>query len=200
MAQDKKGFLMYADQMELFDQLSNEKAGELIKHIFQYVNDLNPVTDDLIINLAFTPIKQQLKRDLKAFEKTREQRVAAGKRSAQVRKEKRKATPLNLVERSSTNSTVNVNVNDNVNGIIEFDRFWNLYGKKVGRKKTESKWNKLSLQTQELILDYLPKYVKATPEVKFRKDPMTFLNNESWLDEIITEQKPIEKINYSSFI
>jgi hypothetical protein len=200
MAQDKKGFLMYADQMELFDQLSNEKAGELIKHIFQYVNDLNPVTDDLIINLAFTPIKQQLKRDLKAFEKTREQRVAAGKRSAEVRKEKRKSTPLNLVQRRSTNSTVNVNVNDNVNGIIEFDRFWNLYGKKVGRKKAELKWNKLSLQTQELILDYLPKYIKATPEVKFRKDPTTFLNNESWLDEIITEQKPIEKINYSSFI
>jgi hypothetical protein len=61
MAKDKKGFILYADQKALFEQLPNEKAGELIKFIFAYVNDENPVTEDLIINLAFTPIKQQLK-------------------------------------------------------------------------------------------------------------------------------------------
>lgn len=68
MATDKKGFMLYADQQELFNQLSNEQAGELIKHVFSYVNDENPKTDSLIINLAFTPIKQQLKRDLKKWE------------------------------------------------------------------------------------------------------------------------------------
>ena len=64
MAEDKKGFILYADQKELFNQLPNDKAGELIKHIFAYVNDENPITEDLIINMAFTPIKQQFKRDL----------------------------------------------------------------------------------------------------------------------------------------
>ena len=64
MSKDKKGFILYADQKELFNQLTDEKAGELIKHIFKYVNDENPTSDDLIINLAFTPIKQQFKRDL----------------------------------------------------------------------------------------------------------------------------------------
>ena len=64
MAKDKKGFILYADQKELFDQLPNEKAGELIKFIFAYVNDENPITEDLLLNLAFTPIKQQFKRDL----------------------------------------------------------------------------------------------------------------------------------------
>ena len=68
MAQDKKGFILYADQQELFNKLPNDKAGELIKHIFAYVNDENPTTDDLLIDLAFTPIKQQLKRDLIKFE------------------------------------------------------------------------------------------------------------------------------------
>ena len=78
MATDKKGFILYADQKELFDQLPNEKAGELIKHIFSYVNDDNPVTEDLLINLAFTPIKQQLKRDLQKFEEVKLKRSEAG--------------------------------------------------------------------------------------------------------------------------
>lgn len=78
MAENKKGFILYADQKALFDQLPNEKAGELIKHIFSYVNDDHPKSDDLIINLAFTPIKQQLKRDLTKYESTKSDRSKAG--------------------------------------------------------------------------------------------------------------------------
>ena len=118
MAEDKKGFILYADQKELFEQLPNEKAGELIKHIFKYVNDENPTTDDLIINLAFTPIKQQLKRDLKKFEASRKQRSDAGKRSAKLRKEQREATDSTSVERTSTKSTVTDNVTVKVNDTV----------------------------------------------------------------------------------
>ena len=46
MAINKKGFILYADQKALFDQLTNDKAGELIKFIFSYVNDENPTTED----------------------------------------------------------------------------------------------------------------------------------------------------------
>ena len=117
MAQDKKGFILYADQKSLFYKLPNDKAGELIKHIFSFVNDENPTTDDLLIEIAFEPIKQQLKRDLKKFESAKKQRSEAGKRSAELRKEQRKATPVEIVERKVTKSTVkdNVKVNDNVN-------------------------------------------------------------------------------------
>jgi len=68
MAEGKKGFIMYADQQEIFEQLSDVKAGKLIKHILKYINDENPELSDSILNLAFTPIKQQLKRDLKKYE------------------------------------------------------------------------------------------------------------------------------------
>ena len=124
MAKDKKGFILYADQKELFDQLPNEKAGELIKHIFAYVNDENPETDDVLLKIAFTPIKQQLKRDLKKFEDVREKRSIAGKASAESRKQKAtNSTSVKSVKQTSTKSTVkendNVNVkeNDNVNDI-----------------------------------------------------------------------------------
>ena len=85
MATDKKGFILYADQKALFDQLPNEKAGELIKFIFSYVNDENPISEDLIINLAFTPIQQQLKRDLVKYEETKQSRSKAGKAGANKR-------------------------------------------------------------------------------------------------------------------
>jgi len=64
MAQDKKSFLLYCDQQGVFNKLPDEIAGKLIKHIFAYVNDENPPCDDLLLSIAFEPIKTQLKRDL----------------------------------------------------------------------------------------------------------------------------------------
>jgi hypothetical protein len=120
MAQDKKGFLLYADQYELFSQLPDDVAGQLIKHIFKYVNDEDPQTDNALINIAFTPIKQQLKRDLEKWAEIREKRSEAGKKSAEARRNKAQQneqmlTSVKSVEQSSTKSTVNVNDNVNVN-------------------------------------------------------------------------------------
>jgi hypothetical protein len=119
MAENKKSFILYCDQRGIFNKLSDEQAGVLIKHIFAYVSDENP-TAEFITELAFESIKQQLKRDLKSWETQQEQRKQAGLRSAEIRK--RNAT---TVERDSTtvdersisstvNGTVTVNVNDTV--------------------------------------------------------------------------------------
>ena len=78
MAKDKKSFILYVDQKDLFNKLPDDIAGKLIKHIYSYVSDENPKSDDLIIEIAFEPIKQQLKRDLKLFEEKRVKRSEAG--------------------------------------------------------------------------------------------------------------------------
>lgn len=120
MAEDKKGFLLYADYEELFDELTDEVAGKLIKHILKYVNDKNPDTEDSLVKVAFIPIKKQLKRDLEKYEDKREQWSIAGKKSAESRKLKKEQTLNNVLTESTdvksvaTESTVNVNVNDNV--------------------------------------------------------------------------------------
>lgn len=121
MAENKKSFILYCDQKGVWDKLNNEQAGKLIKHIIAYVNDENPQTDDFITELAFEPIKQHLKRDLKKWEKQYDQRVEAGKKSAESRK--RNSTTVDDRSISSTdnvsvNGSVNVNatVNENVNG------------------------------------------------------------------------------------
>lgn len=79
MAENKKSFMLYTEWVETFSQLPNEKAGELIKLIFSYVNDEDPKCDDLLLNIAFTPIKQQLKRDLKKWESSIENKSDSGK-------------------------------------------------------------------------------------------------------------------------
>ena len=68
MAENKKSFILYTDLIHTLDKMPDDKAGALFKHILAYVNDKDPTTEDLIIELTFEPIKQQLKRDLRKYE------------------------------------------------------------------------------------------------------------------------------------
>ena len=122
MAENKKSFILYCDQKGVWDKLDDAQAGRLIKHIISYVNDDNPVAPDFITELAFEPIKQSLKRDLKKWENQQEQRSEAGKRSAEVRKRNAQLAQRDstTVNERSISSTVNgnVSVNDNVNANV----------------------------------------------------------------------------------
>lgn len=117
MATDKKSFLLYTDLIKTVEKLPVEKQAALFMHILQYVNDLDPQTDDLLVEIAFEPIKQQLKRDLVKYEGVREKRSAAGRASADKRQQNQHlSTSVYTSQQASTNSTVNdtVNVNGNV--------------------------------------------------------------------------------------
>jgi hypothetical protein len=137
MAENKKSFVLYSDSQGLINQLPDDVAGRLLKHIYAYVNDENPTTDELLLNIAFEPIKMQLKRDLVKYEKKREQWSEAGKKSAEQRaltKSNESQRTLTNVDSVATVSTVNDNVNVNVNVISKdiniptWDLFL-LYGK-----------------------------------------------------------------------
>jgi len=102
----------------MFEHLPPELCKRLLLHLFSYVNDENPESDDPILNALFAPIKYQLKRDLEKWESNIEQRRQAGIKSAEARKAKANEIqrPLTTVQRDSTKSTdtVNVTVNDTV--------------------------------------------------------------------------------------
>lgn len=120
MAEGKKAFLIYCDILEQIEGLTNDEAGQLFKHVLRYTNDLNPTCDNRIVSIAFQPIKQQLKRDLRSYENKIGKCSVAGKLSAEKRRlEKLKlqqsSTSVESVKQSSTNPTVNVNVNVNDN-------------------------------------------------------------------------------------
>jgi len=107
MAKDKKSFVLYCDIIHTIEQLTDEQAGHLFKHVLYYVNDLNPDTDNVITKIAFEPIKQQLKRDLVRYEKIRERNSL----SARMRWD------ANACERIPNDAKNTDNDNDNDNDI-----------------------------------------------------------------------------------
>lgn len=125
MAEGKKSFVLYADYKHTFDLLTDEQAGKLIKHLLRYVNDENPEMDDILLKVAFEPIKRQLKRDLVDWEESRSRRSEAGHlggiKSAESRKKKQKQANEAMLEKSKqtkqgqANQAVNVNGNVTVN-------------------------------------------------------------------------------------
>jgi len=64
MASDKSTVVVYKDWITIFNNLTDEEAGKLIKHFFMYINDMDPEPEDRIIKLLFAPLELILKRDL----------------------------------------------------------------------------------------------------------------------------------------
>lgn len=224
MAQDKKSFVLYSDSQGLVNQLPDDIAGRLLKHIYAYVNDENPISDELLLNIAFEPIKMQLKRDLLKWEDIKESKSINGKMGnlkrynidlyndvlankitleqaenlAKSRKVSQGDSGLSLpIAKLAVNDNVNVNVNVNdINNNIslslenDFLKFWNIYNKKNDSKRCKDKFIKLPKKDIDKILEVVNDYVVLTPDVKFRKNPLTWLNGKCWNDIEKTEYSP----------
>ena len=77
-----------------------------------------------------------------------------------------------------------------------FARAWDLYQKKVGcKEKLEKKWNSMSQKDRKAATEYIPLYVIATEDKKYRKNFQTFLNQRGWEDEIIGATPPPSSVN-----
>lgn len=149
MADGKNSIIVYRDWKKIFDELSDEEAGKLIKHFWAYVNDENPILDDKYLKMAFLPIKSALQRDLKHWESVKERRSESGRigglKSGESRS-KSKQNEANEANASSTkqneaNEAVIVIVNDSVN---------------VNDNKREYNANKLAARSKEFEKSLIP--------------------------------------------
>jgi hypothetical protein len=115
MAKNKKSFILYCDQQGVFNKLPDEIAGKLIKHIFAYVNDENPSCDDLLLSIAFEPIKTQLKRDLVKYVDYIEKQSVNGSKGGRPKKanETQKTQPFFEEPKKADNVIDNVTDNEN---------------------------------------------------------------------------------------
>ena len=86
MAKDKKIVYFYTDWIEIYEDLSDDEAGKLIKHKLRYLNDLDPKAPSRLIELLFKPFQIIFKRDLRAWDKTIVARSEAGKKGAEIKK------------------------------------------------------------------------------------------------------------------
>jgi len=62
--------------------------------------------------------------------------------------------------------------------------FWDIYNKKTDTKKCKDKFIKLSTSDIAKILLVVKNYVLSTPDLKYRKNALTWLNGQCWNDEL----------------
>ena len=177
MAENKKSFVIYCDLIHTIRKMKKEDIGELFLHILEYTNDLNPVTENAIVDIVFEPIKQQMKRDLKSWEETKEGKSLNGRKGnlkryhpdlfiqyeagmlslsnaekiAKLRKES--LSDKNLANVAVTvNDTVTVNVTDNDILLKEKENFSN-------ELFNDDQWNEDVCRMNKINSDALLKYL-----------------------------------------
>ncbi|MGN0614203.1 MAG: DUF6291 domain-containing protein [Porcipelethomonas sp.] len=213
MAQ-KKSFVLYTDNAEQFQILSDEQAGKLIKAIFAYSeNNIVPDFADGMLTMAFSFIKGQIDRDSEKWEETRKKRAEAGRKGGrQSQANQANASFAKQIKQSQANQAVNVNVNDNVNVNVippispkgdesvkktylnsfseSFEDFWKAYPKKVSKANALKAWNKLK-PDDNIVREILSALEKQKQSSQWQKDngqfipyPATWLNGRRWEDEI----------------
>lgn len=199
--ENKKSFVLYCDIIKTVEKLPNETAGELFKHLLKYVNDEDPQTENLLVDIAFEPIKQQLKRDLVKWDEIREKRSIAGRKSAEAKKNKKQQSQqvlkvLNKPQQTPTKSTVNDNVTVNVNvNVNDIEYLYKLYPAKCensNRSTGKCSKNKkqiekhLKTKTKEELKEIIESYVLDCKNSKtYLKNFSTFLNQLPEVEQIV---------------
>jgi hypothetical protein len=153
MAKDKKSFILYSDAIHTVEKLSDTDAGQLLKHLLRYVNDQNPTTDNPLVEIAFEPIKQQLKRDLVKFEDVKVKRSEAGKAGAT----KRWQDIANANKGIQTIANIAVNDNDNVN-VISKDIYRSFAHLSITNSDVEKLLDKYSINEIDEVLDSIENF------------------------------------------
>lgn len=115
MAENKKKIIVYADWLDMFEAMTDDEAGRLIKHFFRYVNDKNPIAPDRVTELVFEPIKAVLKRNLKHWENRVEQNRNNGIKGGRPKTENNPNKPNGFLDNRKKPDNDNDKDNDNVN-------------------------------------------------------------------------------------
>lgn len=147
MAKDKNSFLIYCDIIHTVDKLDDLQAGKLFKHLLKYVNDLNPVAEDIVTEIAFEPIKQSLKRDLQKYESIRE-------RNSENAKKRWNATASDRIPKHTKNADSD-SVSDSV---ISKDIYRSFAHLSITNSDVEKLLDKYSINEIDEVLDSIENF------------------------------------------
>ena len=120
MATEKNSFLLYCDIIHTIEKLPDVDAGQLLKHILRYVNDKEPVTDNPLVEIAFEPIRQSLKRDLVKYENIRTRNSANAKKRWNAKECDRIPNDAKNADSDSDSDSVIVIDNINYQALLDF--------------------------------------------------------------------------------
>lgn len=163
MADGKNTIVIYRDWKNIFDKLTDDEAGRLIKHLFAYVNDENPQCDRLI-ELVFEPIKLTLKRDLKHWETVIERRREAGRQGGRPKKEDEKQNEAKKANALFEKQTKAKKADSDIDIVID-----SVIDSEINNKENREKSTRFVPPTQAEIQNYCF-------EKNSSVDPITFFN------------------------
>lgn len=164
---EKKSFILYLDYKTHFDLLTNEQKGVLINALFEFAeNGELQQFEDKVVEMAFSFISIQMKRDKEKYDEVCERRREAGKLGGRPKKpnglDEKAKKPNGFFEKQikakkpdNDNENDNDNDTDNDNDIKGTDKPSPAPPKSV--KKTFGEYSNISLtddQYQQLVRDY----------------------------------------------
>ena len=93
---DKKSFILYKNNKDLIESLSDEQAGKLLKAIFEYETTGETIELDPVTAIAFIAIKKELDESARAYaekcEKNRERGRQGGRPAKKEEEDKKEST------------------------------------------------------------------------------------------------------------
>ena len=206
MSQVKESFLFFIDNYtESIKELSYEEKGKIFDAIINAAGGIAEKPENLgLLKLAIDPIIIGIKRNNERYSKMCARNKKNGEKGGRPKNPEK---PSGLSDNPNKPNGFNKNPKNPHGGIpdpdpdpdpdttlsSEFEKFWEMYEKKQDRKKAFQKWKKLKQEDKDKIFETLPEYVKSTPDKKYRKNPVTYLNNESWNDEIVWRDEVQER-------
>ena len=150
MAKDKNSFLIYCDIIHTVEKLDDLQAGKLFKHLLKYVNDQNPIAEDIVTEIAFEPIRQSLKRDLVKYESIRE-------RNSKNAKKRWNATASDRIPKAP-NDTKNADSVSDSDSVISKDIYRSFAHLSITNADVEKLLNKYSIDHIDEVLDSIENF------------------------------------------
>jgi hypothetical protein len=193
----KESFLMYLSFNDPAQLLTDIERGQLWSAVFEYAKSGQEIELPLPVKIAFAYIREHLKRDNQKYKNICIRNSENGKRGGRPRNPNNPAAKLETQNNpkkpkkadtdsdsdSDTDNTLILSGDVSPISAFSFEQFWKIYNKPADRVKCMSKFKKLSAADRELIRERLPGYVSSTPDIQFRKNPLTYLNGKCWNDE-----------------
>ena len=180
MAEGKKSVLLYCDLIHTIEKMDNETAGQFFKHYLRYINDLNPTTENLVVDLTFESVKQNLKRDLKKWETRAVKSRENGKLGGRPKKEETQETQQVILKpRKPVTVTDTVTVNVTVKDIYRaFDHL------SISNDEFSKLSNDYEIHEIDNVLDSINNYAKN------KTYKSLYLTAKKWLEKDYTKKKP----------
>ena len=206
MANGKKSFIAYCDWIETFDELEDDEAGRLVKHLFRYVNDQDPEAPDRLTKMLFIDLRRALKRDLKKYEGYIEKQRENGAKGGRPKKTQKTQAFISKPKKAdSVNVTDSVNDTVTVNDIKEIVYYLN--GALGSKYKHSTETTKASIQARfnqgftvedfKQVIDIKVKDWGSRPDMVQFLRPQTLFGTkfESYLNQVEATESREEQLD-----